>query len=99
MRREQEAAPDERMERLRSRKQQIEGQLDERRAAARFEPEPDADIDIDSLEMDEHVRQPTTSSRDKSKTEMTPAEAEEDTYTSRLLKAKRKVWDENNPDK
>ncbi|MCA9217079.1 MAG: VWA domain-containing protein, partial [Planctomycetales bacterium] len=45
-----EPKADERMERLRSRKREIEGRIDERRAAARFEPEPDADVDTELLD-------------------------------------------------
>ena len=65
---------------------------------SRFEIDSEAEVSMDALETDG----PRSSGpeRTRTKAEMTPAEAEEDTYTSRLLKAKKKVWDENDrPDK
>ena len=50
LRREAKAAPAETIERLRSRKAAISQQIEERRAAARFEPTPDAPApDLESL--------------------------------------------------
>ena len=88
LRREESKAPDERLARLRSRKAEVSGALDERRAAARFElsPEEEATATTDALDMD---KGPTRDSAQRSvgKQTMTPVE-EEDSYTSRLLKAK-----------
>ena len=44
--------PEERLERLRQSKQKIESEIDQRRAAARFEPQPDAPLESDLLTPD-----------------------------------------------
>lgn len=82
---------DDRLERLRNRKREIEGQIDERRAAARFEPEPDQEVDTSVLDSEAAVSELGKRQFDRKKSDMTPAQAEEDTYTSRLLKAKKQV--------
>ncbi|HWB08317.1 MAG TPA: VWA domain-containing protein [Pirellulales bacterium] len=76
--------------RLRSRKAEVSEQLEQRRAAARFEPTADQPADISALE--EQIAAPTTPpSRPGSRTSMSPEAQEEDTYTSRLLKVKKDV--------
>jgi Mg-chelatase subunit ChlD/uncharacterized membrane protein len=97
--REAEQPPvEERLERLRSLKAQVSGQMDERRAATRFEPEPDAEVSTTSLE--EAMRE-SVGSTGPSTTSSTPmatsGQPEEETYTDRLLKAKRRAQ-QNKPE-
>jgi hypothetical protein len=81
---------DERLERLRQRKQQIEGSLDERRAGARFDPVPDEPVDTSVLESETAASRPATQPG-KAKRSLGPAQAEPEDYTSRLLRAKRQA--------
>ena len=93
MRREREPEKVEYMDRLRSRKAEVSETLERRRAAARFEPQPDAPVDTSALDE-------TTTGATKAKPPvratpaqtLSPAEREEESYTSRLLKAKKQVW-------
>ena len=50
LQREPVAVPDQRMERLRSRKAAISQSIDERKASTRFEPEPDQPVDTSILD-------------------------------------------------
>jgi uncharacterized membrane protein/Mg-chelatase subunit ChlD len=87
---------DEVLDRLRSSKAAVADQIDNRRATTRFEPSPD-DMDIAPRTLDE-VLQDTTPSEGQSgaakraTTQMTPDAVEEESYTSRLLKAKKQAW-------
>jgi hypothetical protein len=93
LRREQAATPDERLQRLRSRKAAIAEQLDERRAAARFEPQPDQEAAAQPLE--DVVQSMTAPSAEPvPRAEAPPAAptADKESYTSRLLEAKKKAW-------
>jgi len=96
LRREREEVEDERMERLRSRKAVIAGQIDERRASARFEPQ--ADADLPPKELDDVLEEATAATESRAPTpapEQASLETEEDqSYTSRLLEAKKKAWKE-----
>jgi hypothetical protein len=97
MRREPPPAVDERMERLRHRKRQIEGAIDERRAAARFEPATDELSDpseLDLLDSPQSPRRPA----ETGKQPLQPSQVEEEDYTSRLLRAKRKAQSDQKPD-
>ena len=88
LRREPEAAPDVRLERLRSRKAAVEDSIDRQKAALRFEVAPDDDeVSLDVLDQQaaSAVDRPRTSDPNA---DMTP-EQQEDDYTERLLKAKR----------
>ena len=81
---------DETMDRLRSRKAEIAESIDERRAAARFELVPD---DIDAPPPLEELMDggaPTRPGRTDPSTSIAPEE--EQSYTSRLLDAKKKAW-------
>jgi uncharacterized membrane protein/Mg-chelatase subunit ChlD len=93
----QEAAP-ETMNRLRSRKAEVDRSLETRRAAARFEPDAEAPFDPNAIEAAE--AKPTAPgvapSAPKPKID---AEPEQDDYTSRLLKAKKKVWKDKAQDR
>jgi hypothetical protein len=92
MRREQPAAMvDERIERLRSRKAELMGQIDEKRAAAtRFEAATDQ---TSHTSLDEALRETGASptSPPSTATRSPTAEQEEESYTDRLLKAKRRA--------
>jgi uncharacterized membrane protein len=93
----QEPAPvvDERMERLRRRKQQIEGSLDERRAAARFEPSAE---EFDTAVLDAAAPPTPTGERiSEPDQRLAPGQVEEEDYTSRLLRAKRQARQQQDP--
>jgi len=90
-----DAQPDkvEYMDRLRSRKAEVTGELEQKRAAARFEPAPDAAVDTSLIES-EMAATPAQSKPPEPEKKGLAADQEEETYTSRLLKAKKKVWEE-----
>ena len=80
------------MSRLRGRKAEVSDHIEQRRAATRFEPTPGAPVDDaaveDAASGAENRQTPTTE-------DLGPeAEKDDDTYTSRLLKAKKKVWED-----
>jgi uncharacterized membrane protein len=94
--RELQATPDERLARLRSRKAAISSQIDERRAAARFEPVVDEAVgsprDYEQVIADASAgsagaEAPRPISQPQSQT----PHVEQDTYTERLLAAKKKA--------
>jgi hypothetical protein len=100
--RRQQAVPEgEVMSRLRSRKTQIGEQIEQRRASTRFEPVDDVHVQSGALQ--EHgvspreAKQPAASSARGVAVEQ--AQPEQETYTSRLLKAKKQVWEERNKEK
>jgi uncharacterized membrane protein len=88
--REQVVTQVETIDRLRSRKAQVAGQVEQFRASARFEASEEAASDrpIDlaappAESLDTKVQAPSLADQEK---------PEEDTYTSRLLKAKKGAW-------
>jgi hypothetical protein len=86
------------MSRLRSRKAEVDRTLESRRAAARFEP--DIAVPIDPNAMQAAEAQPTAPGMQPTPTPKPVAEAQpEDTYTSRLLKAKKQVWQDRAQDR
>jgi hypothetical protein len=94
----QEEVRDERLERLRNRKAAVSSQLDERRAAARFEPTPDAagfsePRDIDAVIADASAGAGGEAERARPQSQPTAQtpQTEQDTYTERLLAAKKKA--------
>jgi uncharacterized membrane protein len=91
LRREEEPVVDERLERLRQRKQQLEGSLDERRAAARFEPSADELADQSVLSSDA-ASAPPPPRKPPGDAPLGPGQVEPEDYTSRLLRAKRQAW-------
>jgi uncharacterized membrane protein/Mg-chelatase subunit ChlD len=93
------AEPDAYMERLRSRKAEISEAIDSRRKTTRFEaPSETAQPPADPTVMAEMVDKPSTPA--KPPAGLAPGEAaEEEDYTSRLLKAKKKVWEDRDKDK
>src|SRR5205814_1079740 len=95
--RQQEPAPDERLARLRNRKAAIASQIDERRAATRFEPVVDdlaaVPHDPDQILSDASAggADPITGPRPASQPQAQTPQAEQETYTERLLAAKKKA--------
>ena len=93
---------EERLDRLRSRKAAVAGEIDERRAATRFEPEMPEDGAPAARDLDEVLQDaagggaPVEQSRPRPTSQLTPDAQEEDSYTSRLLKAKKKAWKDEN---
>lgn len=88
----QEEVRDERLERLRNRKAAISSQIDERRAAARFEPVADDDAPRDYEQvLSEAAAGPAQSSRPAAPTQASSPQSEQETYTERLLAAKKKA--------
>lgn len=86
------------IERLRSRKSQVNEQLDSRRQAARFQAETTtAD---DGTPQATLVETPNEPGKESPTAEDLAPRADEDDYTSRLLKAKQRVWrDRRSPDR
>ena len=82
---------DERMERLRRRKQQVDGALDDRRASTRFEPTPDAAVDLDVLDPLQGKSPAAGKSAGETAGQVAPEKPEEEDYTARLLRAKREA--------
>jgi hypothetical protein len=105
LRRGREAAPDERLDRLRSRKAQLQDELDERRATARFDPQVDAppiagtgssssaqrSLDDVLKDVSGGTGAPPPPPR-QATPGMSPGQADrDDSYTARLLEAKKKA--------
>ncbi len=84
-----QARPDvtETMERLISRKASVAGQLEQKRASLRFEPTPDAPGDLKSLT--EQATAAPAGPDEKKAAASLEAEREQESYTERLLKAKK----------
>jgi uncharacterized membrane protein/Mg-chelatase subunit ChlD len=93
------------MEKLKSRKAEVDDQLDRSRAATRFEapplPEPTMPLNEPLLTgaMGPAESRPTT--HREPRPGLTPQEKqpEQESYTNRLLRAKQKVWEEREKDK
>src|SRR4051812_27267331 len=91
LRRERLIAAPETMARLRSRKAEVDRSIESRRAAARFEPDAALPVDPNAIEAAE--ARPTSTVTPIAPAAKPVADAEEDdSYTSRLLKAKKQVW-------
>ena len=95
LRRQREVPAPETMSRLRSRKQEVSQQIESRRASTRFEgsetAEPIDPSTIATASKPDSTPQPQKSAEPKEQ----PAE---ESYTERLLKAKRKVWHDRDQD-
>jgi uncharacterized membrane protein len=99
LRREAAASAPEYMERLATRKAEISQQLEERRATARFEPEAEPTAPTTGAVTEELGAKPPPAAKPTPPAQsLGPQQKEEDDYTSRLLKAKKRVWDERNKD-
>ncbi len=92
LRREPPPPKDETIERLRSRKAQVTDRIEQLRSEARFEPVSPTPADLDALEevgpdaAEVKASQPPPISGDEA--------SEDESYTERLLRAKKKVWDQ-----
>jgi uncharacterized membrane protein len=78
------------IDRLRSRKAEVSGQLEQKRAALRFEPTREAAAGAESIAQ-ELTDGGKAAEKAAKKAESLAAEKEEDSYTARLLKAKQKA--------
>jgi hypothetical protein len=91
----QEEVRDDRLERLRNRKAAVSNQLDERRAAARFEPgAPDGFApprDYEDVMADAAAGAAPDQPRPQAPSQSSGPQSEQDTYTERLLAAKKKA--------
>ncbi len=92
LRRKPAAAPSEYMDRLRSRKAEIAERLEQERAGARYEPTGDLSQVDPALEPGQPQKPAIEPEPAAVATAALPAE---ESYTSRLLKAKKQVWDGN----
>jgi uncharacterized membrane protein len=99
LRRERQLAAPETMARLRSRKEEVDRSIESRRAAARFEPDAAMPVDAGTIQAAE--ARPVSAPKQPSApaaAAATPEEAD-DSYTSRLLKAKKQVWKDRTEDR
>ena len=81
------------IQRLKSRKAEVSGQLDQLRTATRFEPPSEAKgaADVTTV-LDEAIAKKPAPAAPPA---LTPeAKPEQESYTERLLKAKKKVWED-----
>jgi hypothetical protein len=97
------APPVEYMEKLKSRKAEVGEQLDRSRAAARFEPVPDAPPAAPNeplLTGSAEPPRPVQSAKPAAPGLAPDAKKEEpESYTSRLMRAKQKVWEDREKEK
>ena len=82
------------MERLRGRKAAVDEALEQRRAATRFEPIPDAPVDVLKTLDDPLSSYPTAAPPSSPAENLVVGPKDEETYTERLLKAKKKARSE-----
>jgi Mg-chelatase subunit ChlD len=85
------------MDRLQRRKAEVSEQLEQRRAATRFESSPQQPTGEPAADLGAAAAPPPKPTQPQS---LAPqAEKEPESYTSRLLKAKQKVWEDRDKDK
>jgi uncharacterized membrane protein/Mg-chelatase subunit ChlD len=97
LRRERQAPAPETMSRLRSKKAEVDRSIESRRASARFEPDAALPVDTEVLKTAEAK---ATSPRPAATPKPTAvADEPADSYTSRLLKAKKQVWKDRSEDR
>ena len=75
---------------MRSRKAEVGEKLEHQRASARFEPSPDAPVDTAVLD-EQLAAVPRETAPAAGRSGLAPEKAEEESYTSRLLKVKKDV--------
>jgi uncharacterized membrane protein/Mg-chelatase subunit ChlD len=97
LRREHHEAAPETMSRLRSRKAEVDQSIESRRAATRFEPDAATAVDPNAIEAAE--AKPTTPVTPTAAATKSVTEEEKEDYTSRLLKAKKQVWQDRPQDR
>jgi uncharacterized membrane protein/Mg-chelatase subunit ChlD len=99
LRRERHEAAPEMMSRLRSRKAEVDQSIESRRAATRFDPDAATPVDPNAIQAAE-AKATTPSPTAPTAPSTKPAEEQEgEDYTSRLLKAKKQVWQDRPQDK
>jgi len=86
------------MSRLQSRKAEVQQQYEARRASARFEPTDPPDAEEGPSPLNELQQPHRSATRPEPRPNLTPDEPEEQSYTSRLLKAKKDVWKDRDRD-
>ncbi|MEM8946625.1 MAG: VWA domain-containing protein [Planctomycetota bacterium] len=90
--RRQQAEPEpQTMSRLQSRKRQIQEQYEGRRAATRFEPDEDSTATANGADAVQQASAPAPPARRPAKTDDATQQTEGESYTERLLKAKRRA--------
>lgn len=99
LRREHQAATPETMARLRSRKAEVDRSIESRRASARFEPDATAPVDPNAIQAAEADPTATAPSTPPAGAKPVAETEPEDSYTSRLLKAKKQVWKDRTEDR
>jgi hypothetical protein len=102
LRRDHEPVETPTMDRLRSRKAEVSQQLEARHAKARFDLQRDAPPTVSAIEEELAGPGPAAAERKRpSAGDLSPGAPaeEEEGYTSRLLKAKKKVWEDREKDK
>ncbi len=93
MRRQPKPVTPEFMQRLRSKKAEVSEQIEQLRGAVRFEmPKPQKPADLTVLEEPPGTEKPPRSAQTPSVD--APQKTEAETYTERLLNAKKKVWED-----
>jgi uncharacterized membrane protein len=85
------------MERLRSRKADIERSIETRRAATRFEPDPT--VAAEAAKQTPLVTRPTAGPQPVGPPKAEADKPAEESYTERLLKAKKQVWKDRGEEK
>jgi hypothetical protein len=91
-----EAAVEERLQQLQSKKAELAQSIDQRRAAARFEPEVEQESSPDLPQVLDEVSSPSSASRASQTPPPEQADqSESDSYTARLLEAKRRARKEH----
>ncbi len=90
---------EQRLERLRSRKDELAQSIEQRRAATRFEPQTEAGATTQERDLDSVLRDATTASPAPPPAPQVPPastvdQSESDNYTARLLEAKRRAREE-----
>jgi hypothetical protein len=98
LRRKMQVAAAPTMERLRSRKADVERSIETRRAATRFEPDPTATAEPGAAQST--ATKPTATGPAPTQSPKTDVEQPEpESYTERLLKAKKQVWKDRDKEK
>jgi hypothetical protein len=92
LRRERLVAAPETMSRLRSRKAEVDRTIESRRAATRFEPDAAIPVDPNAIESAEARTTAAATAQTAPTTKPVAEDEADDSYTSRLLKAKKDVW-------
>jgi hypothetical protein len=93
LRRQPKVAAPEFMQRLQSRKAEVSDHLDQLRAATRFEPSPETTASLPSLEQIAAMSDEARKEKPAAPSLAEPAKPQAESYTERLLKAKKQVWE------